>query len=82
MISTNEYQERFDAIISDWLAPETAVHGETVLLMDGNKRYVRRDERMCVTIVLAKDGTSAIDSGFKMERWSGVKDLCRFRLST
>ena len=67
MISTGEYEARFQAIISAWLPPEDDAHGETVLLMDGNKRYIRKDGLVCVTIVKAKDGTSAIDSDFRLE---------------
>ena len=44
------------------------MHGETVLLMDGNKRHIRKDGLVCVTIVKAKDGTSAIDSDFRLEQ--------------
>ena len=43
------------------------MHGETVLLIDGNKRYIRKDG-VCVTIVKAKDGTSAIDADFRLEQ--------------
>ena len=68
MIRTDEYQERFQAIISAWLPPETDTHGETVLLMDGNKRHIRKDGLVCVTIVKAKDGTSAIDADFRLEQ--------------
>ena len=68
MISTDEYEARFQAIISAWLPPEDDVHGETVLLMDGNKRYIRKDGLVCVTIVKAKDGTSAIDADFRLEQ--------------
>ena len=67
MISTDEYAARFQAIISAWLPPEDDMHGETVLLMDGNKRYIRKDGLVCVTIVKAKDGTSAIDADFRLE---------------
>ena len=67
MISTDEYEERFQSIISAWLPPEDDVHGETVLLMDGNKRYIRKDGLVCVTIVKAKDGTSVIDADFRLE---------------
>ena len=68
MVRTDEYEARFQSIISAWLPPEDDVHGETVLLMDGNKRYIRKDGLMCVTIVKAKDGTSAIDSDFRLEQ--------------
>ena len=68
MISTDEYQERFQSIISAWLPPEDDMHGETVLLIDGNKRYIRKDGLVCVTIVKAKDGTSAIDADFRLEQ--------------
>ena len=44
------------------------MHGETVLLIDGNKRYIRKDGLVCVTIVKAKDGTSAIDADFRLEQ--------------
>ena len=44
------------------------MHGETVLLIDGNKRYIRKDGLVCVTIVKAKDGTSVIDSDFRLEQ--------------
>ena len=67
MIRTDEYEARFQSIISAWLPPEDDVHGETVLLMDGNKRYIRKDGLMCVSIVKAKDGTSEIDSDFRLE---------------
>ena len=67
MIRTDEYEERFQAIISAWLPPEDDVHGETVLLMDGNKRHIRKDGLVCVSIVKAKDGTSEIDSDFRLE---------------
>ena len=45
------------------------MHGE-IGVADGwgNKRYIRKDGLMCVTIVKAKDGTSAIDSDFRLER--------------
>ena len=68
MIRTDEYEERFQSIISAWLPPETDAHGETVLLMDGNKRHIRKDGLVCVTIVKAKDGTSAIDADFRLEQ--------------
>ena len=68
MVRTDEYEARFQAIISAWLPPEDDVHGETVLLMDGNKRYIRKDGFVCVTIVKAKDGTSAIDADFRLEQ--------------
>ena len=68
MISTDEYEERFQAIISAWLPPEDDMHGETVLLIDGNKRYIRKEGLVCVTIVKAKDGTSAIDADFRLEQ--------------
>ena len=68
MVRTDEYQERFQSIISAWLPPEDDVHGETVLLIDGNKRYIRKDGLVCVTIVKAKDGTSAIDADFRLEQ--------------
>ena len=68
MIRTDEYQERFQSIISAWLPPEDDMHGETVLLIDGNKRYIRKDGLVCVTIVKAKDGTSAIDADFRLEQ--------------
>ena len=68
MISTDEYEERFQSIISAWLPPETDAHGETVLLMDGNKRHIRKDGLVCVSIVKAKDGTSEIDSDFRLEQ--------------
>ena len=68
MVRTDEYEASFQAIISAWLPPEDDVHGETVLLMDGNKRYIRKDGLMCVTIVKAKDGTSAIDADFRLEQ--------------
>ena len=68
MVRTDEYEARFQAIISAWLPPEDDMHGETVLLIDGNKRYIRKDGLMCVTIVKAKDGTSAIDSDFRLEQ--------------
>ena len=61
-------RQRFQSIISAWLPPEDDVHGETVLLMDGNKRYIRKDGLVCVTIVKAKDGTSAIDADFRLEQ--------------
>ncbi len=67
MISTDEYEARFQAIISAWLPPETDAHGETVLLMDGNKRHIRKDGLVCVSIVKAKDGTSEIDADFRLE---------------
>ena len=67
MISTDEYEARFQSIISAWLPPETDAHGETVLLMDGNKRHIRKDGLVCVSIVKAKDGTSEIDSDFRLE---------------
>ena len=60
-------RQRFQAIISAWLPPETDAHGETVLLMDGNKRHIRKDGLVCVSIVKAKDGTSEIDSDFRLE---------------
>ena len=68
MISTDEYEERFQSIISAWLPPENDVHGETVLLMDGNKRHIRKDGLVCVSIVKAKDGTSEIDADFRLEQ--------------
>ena len=68
MVSTDEYEARFQAIISAWLPPEDDMHGETVLLIDGNKRYIRKDGLVCVTIVKAKDGTSAIDADFRLEQ--------------
>ena len=68
MIRTDEYEARFQAIISAWLPPEDDMHGETVLLIDGNKRYIRKDGLVCVTIVKAKDGTSAIDADFRLEQ--------------
>ena len=68
MVRTDEYEARFQAIISAWLPPEDDMHGETVLLIDGNKRYIRKDGLVCVTIVKAKDGTSAIDSDFRLEQ--------------
>ena len=68
MVRTDEYQERFQSIISAWLPPENDVHGETVLLVDGNKRYIRKDGLVCVTIVKAKDGTSEIDADFRLEQ--------------
>ena len=67
MVRTDEYEARFQSIISAWLPPETDVHGETVLLMDGNKRHIRKDGLVCVSIVKAKDGTSEIDSDFRLE---------------
>ena len=68
MVRTDEYEERFQSIISAWLPPEDDMHGETVLLIDGNKRYIRKDGLVCVTIVKAKDGTSAIDADFRLEQ--------------
>ena len=68
MVRTDEYEARFQSIISAWLPPEDDMHGETVLLMDGNKRYIRKDGLVCVTIVKAKDGTSAIDADFRLEQ--------------
>ena len=68
MIRTDEYEARFQSIISAWLPPEDDMHGETVLLIDGNKRYIRKDGLVCVTIVKAKDGTSAIDADFRLEQ--------------
>ena len=68
MVRTDEYEARFQAIISAWLPPEDDMHGETVLLIDGNKRYIRKDGLVCVTIVKAKDGTSAIDADFRLEQ--------------
>ena len=35
--------------------------------MDGNKRHIRKDGLVCVSIVKAKDGTSEIDSDFRLE---------------
>ena len=67
MIGTDEYEARFQSIISAWLPPEDDAHGETVLLMDGNKRHIRKDGLVCVSIVKAKDGTSEIDSDFRLE---------------
>ena len=67
MVRTDEYEASFQAIISAWLPPETDAHGETVLLMDGNKRHIRKDGLVCVSIVKAKDGTSEIDSDFRLE---------------
>ena len=67
MVRTDEYEARFQSIISAWLPPEDDMHGETVLLIDGNKRYIRKDGLVCVTIVKAKDGTSEIDSDFRLE---------------
>ena len=67
MISTDEYEARFQSIISAWLPPENDAHGETVLLIDGNKRHIRKDGLVCVSIVKAKDGTSVIDSDFRLE---------------
>ena len=55
------------------------MHGETVLLMDGNKRHIRKDGLVCVTIVKAKDGTSAIDADFRLEQALLVK--CQKRRS-
>ena len=68
MVRTDEYEARFQSIISAWLPPEDDMHGETVLLIDGNKRYIRKDGLVCVTIVKAKDGTSAIDADFRLEQ--------------
>ena len=68
MVRTDEYEARFQAIISAWLPPEDDMHGETVLLIDGNKRYIRKDGLVCVTIEKAKDGTSAIDADFRLEQ--------------
>ena len=68
MISTDEYEARFQSIISAWLPPEPDAHGETVLLMDGNKRHIRKDGLVCVSIVKAKDGTSEIDADFRLEQ--------------
>lgn len=42
-------------------------HGETVLLMDGSKRYVRLDGRMCITLVRPDGVKSCTDSGFRHE---------------
>lgn len=67
MISTNEYEGKFESIISAWEPPETDSHGETVRLMNQYKRYVRRDGLMCVTII-RPDGTSATDSDFRLEK--------------
>ena len=67
MVRTDEYEARFQSIISAWLPPETDAHGETVLLMDGNKRHIRKDGLVCVSIVKAKDGTSEMDSDFRLE---------------
>ena len=68
MVRTDEYEARFQSIISAWLPPEDDMHGETVLLIDGNKRYIRKDGLVCVTIVKAKEGTSAIDADFRLEQ--------------
>ena len=33
----------------------------------GNKRHIRKDGLVCVSIVKAKDGTSEIDADFRLE---------------
>lgn len=66
MISTNEYEAKFQPIITEWQATKFDSHGEQVLLMDGVIRLVRRDGLLCVTLLL-KDGTSALDADFRHE---------------
>ena len=66
MISTNEYEQKFGAIITEWQASRFDSHGEQVLLIDGVMRLVRKDGRMYVTLLL-RDGTSAADADFRHE---------------
>lgn len=66
-MNTHEYNDRYERIITAWEAPETESHGELVRLMDGYKRYVRRDGLICVTLV-RPDNTSVVDSGLAHEQ--------------
>ena len=66
MITTNEYEERFGAIITDWLPPKHDWEGERVLLLGGAERIVRKDGHMCFGIVDA-DGNDFSDSAFDTE---------------
>ena len=66
MINTNEYEQKFGGIITEWQVPQFDSHGEQVLLMDGVTRLVRKDGRMCITL-LVQDGTSAVDAEFRHE---------------
>ena len=60
-MNTHEYNDRYERIITAWEAPDTESHGEQAVLMDGYRRYVRRDGLICVTLVKT-DNTSVADS--------------------
>ena len=67
LITTNEYEQRFQSIITDWLPPQNDKEGEKVLLLGGAQRIVRRDGHMWGGIVDA-DGNDITDSSFSTER--------------
>ena len=65
-MSTNEYEAKFQPIISVWEAPDSLSYGEQVILMDASKQYVRKDGVMCPAVVTA-DGKAVMDSSFQHE---------------
>ena len=67
MISTHEYHERFDRIISSWEAPDSPLFGEQVRLIDGSKRYVLTRGIM-EAFITGADGKDTADSQFSHER--------------
>ena len=79
LISTNEYEKRFQPIISAWEAPSMPSYGEQVILMDASKRYVQKNGVMCVAITTAEGKdimdlsfqheTQLIDEVSRIERW-------------
>ena len=66
MISTIEYQERYQPIIEGIESSEDASTAGCVCLVDGYKRYIHRDGDVGITII-KPDGTSAIDADFTLE---------------
>ena len=66
MISTHEYEARFESIITEWQATSFDSHGEQVLLMDQSIRLVRKDGRMCITLIHDDKGSS-VDTEFRHE---------------
>ena len=78
MISTKEYEARFESIITGWEPLDSPLesHDRQVVLSNGTRRFVKTDGAMCVT-VYNKDGDGGIDEDFTCEGRLMDKDLAK-----